>query len=72
MVITLTISFFGVKNIGKPYVKFDEGGLAKDSMDWLLRHRKKKGAETDRSIPTDYGSCPLLNTILPNRVVMEV
>jgi len=54
-----------VKNIGKPYtgkpyVRFDEGGLAKDSMDWLLRHRQTKGAETDRPIPTESGGCPLL------------
>ena len=54
-----------VKNIGKPYtgkpyVRFDEGGLAKDSMDWLLRHRQTKGAETDRPIPTETGACPLL------------
>jgi len=37
-----------VKNIGKPcagkpHARFDEGGLAKDSMDWLLRHRQTKG-----------------------------
>lgn len=54
-----------MKNIGKPYtgkpyVRFDEGGLAKDSMDWLLRHRQTKGAETDRPIPTETGACPLL------------
>ena len=54
-----------MKNIGKPYtgkpyVRFDEGGLAKESMDWLLRHRQTKGAETDRPIPTESGGCPLL------------
>ena len=57
-----------MKNIGKPYtgkpyVRFDEGGLAKDSMDWLLRHRQTKGAETDRPIPTESGGCPLLYPI---------
>jgi len=30
------------------------------SMDWLLRHRQTKGAETDRLIPNDVGACPLL------------
>ena len=29
-------------------------------MDWLLRHRQTKGAETDRPIPTETGACPLL------------
>jgi len=58
-----------VKNIGKPYtgkpyVRFDEGGLAKNSMDWLLRHRQTKGAETDRPIPTETGACPLLYLFL--------
>ena len=33
---------------GKPYARFDEGGLVKLSMKWLLRHRQTKGAETDR------------------------
>jgi len=42
-----------MKNIGKPctgkpYARFDEGGLVKLSMKWLLRHRQTKGAETDR------------------------
>jgi len=30
------------------------------SMDWLLRHRRTKGAATDRLIPNDAGACPLL------------
>ena len=43
----------GMKNIGKPctgkpYARFDEGGLVKLSMKWLLRHRQTKGTETDR------------------------
>jgi len=29
-------------------------------MDWLLRHRRTKVAETDRLIPNDTGACPLL------------
>ena len=42
-----------VKNTGKPcageaHARFDEGGLVKSSMEWLLRHRQTKGAETDR------------------------
>jgi len=54
-----------VKNIGKPcagkpHARFDEGGLTKDSMEWLLRHRQTKGAETDRPIPTETGVCLLL------------
>jgi len=31
------------------------------SMDWLLRHRQTKEAETDRLIPNDAGACPLLD-----------
>ncbi len=55
----------GMKNIGKPctgkpYARFDEGGLVKAPMDWLLRHRQTKGAETDRLIPNDAGVCSLL------------
>ncbi len=43
----------GVKNIGKPctgkpYARFDEGGLVRLAMPRLLRHRHTKGAETDR------------------------
>jgi hypothetical protein len=54
-----------VKNIGKPcagkpYARFDERGLAKDSMGWLFRHRQTKGAETDMPIPTETGGCTLL------------
>jgi len=62
-----------VKNIGKPcagkpHARFDEGGLAKDSMGWLFRHRQTKGAETDMPkgaetdmpVPTETGGCPLL------------
>ena len=30
------------------------------SMDWLLRHRQLKEAETDRLIPTDAGASSLL------------
>ena len=44
----------------KPYARFDEGGLVMVSMDWLLRHRRTKVAETDRPIPNNAGACPLL------------
>jgi hypothetical protein len=59
-----------MKNIGKPctgkpYARFDEGGLVRVSMGWLLRHRRTKVAETDRSIPNDAGACPLLYPCLP-------
>ena len=42
-----------MKNIGKPcavklHARFDEEGLVKLTMEWLLRHRQTKGAETDR------------------------
>jgi len=50
----------GKKNIGKPYARFDEGGLVMVSMDWLLRHRLTKEAGTDRLIPNDAGARPLL------------
>jgi hypothetical protein len=54
-----------MKNIGKPctgkpYARFDEGGLVMVSMDWLLRHRRTKVAATDRLIPNAAGACPLL------------
>jgi len=54
-----------MKNIGKPctgkpYARFDEGGLVMESMDWLLRHRLTKGAATDRPMSKDAGACPLL------------
>jgi len=44
-----------VKNIGKPcagkpHVRFDEEGLVKLTMEWLLRHRQTKGAETDKQL----------------------
>jgi hypothetical protein len=43
----------GVKNIGKPcavapHARFDEEGLVRLTMEWLLRHRHTKEAETDR------------------------
>ncbi len=44
----------------KPQARFDEGGLV---MDWLLRHRRTKGAGTDRSIPGGAGSSSLLDPI---------
>jgi len=58
-----------MKNIGKPctgkpYARFDEGGLVMVSMDWLLRHRQTKGAATDRLIPNDVGACPLLYLLI--------
>jgi integrase len=37
------------------------------SMEWLLRHRQTKGAETDRPISTDAGACPLLYPHLSTR-----
>ncbi len=60
----------GMKNIGKPctgkpYARFDEGGLVMAFMDWLLRHRQTKEAETDRLIPNDSGACPLLYPFMP-------
>jgi len=56
-----------MKNIGKPctgkpYARFDEGGLVMVSMDWLLRHRRTKVAETDRPTPNDDRS---LSSTLP-------
>ncbi len=30
------------------------------SMDWLVRHRQTKEAETDRPVPNAAGACPLL------------
>ena len=44
-----------VKNIGKPcagkpHARFDEEGLVKLTMEWLLRHRQTKGAETDKQL----------------------
>ena len=50
-----------MKNIGKPYavaphVRFDEEGLVRSTMEWLLRHRQTKGAETDRRFLMVIGS----------------
>ena len=56
----LTMNNIGKPYAGKPHVRFDEGGLPKDSMGWLFWHRQTKGAETDRPIPTEIGGCPLL------------
>jgi len=55
----------GMKNIGKPctgkpYARFDEGGLVMVSMGWLLRHRQTKVAETDRPTPNAAGASSLL------------
>jgi hypothetical protein len=29
----------------KPHARFDEGGLVKAAMAWLMRHRQMKGVE---------------------------
>ncbi len=55
----------GKKNIGKPctgklYARFDEEGLVKLSMEWILRHRQTKGTETDRRLLTMIMTSPLL------------
>ena len=55
----------GVKNIGKPctgkpYARFDEGGLATVTTARLLRHRQTKGAVTDRPDLRARDACPLL------------
>jgi len=42
------------------YARFDEGGLVMVSMGWLLRHRRTKGAGTDRLIPNGAGANSLL------------
>lgn len=44
-----------MKSIGKPcalitHARFDEEGLVKLTMEWLLRHRQTKGAETDKQL----------------------
>jgi len=31
-----------------PFARFDEEGLVKLTMEWLLRHRQTKGAGTDK------------------------
>ncbi len=35
---------------GKPHARFDEEGLVKLTMEWLLRHRQTKGAGTDKQL----------------------
>jgi len=47
---------------GKPYARFDEGGLVMVFMDWLLRHRRTKVVATDSLIPNDDRS---LSSTLP-------
>jgi len=55
----------GMKNIGKPcagkpHARFDEGGQEKRTMAKLMRHRRTKGAETDRPCLRNVESCSLL------------
>ncbi len=38
----------GKPSTGKPYARFDEGGQGNVAMVWILRHRRTKGAVTDR------------------------
>jgi len=55
-----------VKNIGKPcagksHARFDEGGMVETVMVRIMRHRRTKGAETDRpnlkpQIPSLYST----------------
>jgi len=63
-----------MKNIGKPctgkpYARFDEGGLVMVSMDGLLRHRRTKVAETDRPIPNGDRS---LSSTLPFPLIVTM
>ncbi len=50
----------GMKNIGKPYARFDEREWVMVSLDWLVRHRQTKEAETDRPVPDAAGAYSLL------------
>jgi hypothetical protein len=50
----------GVKHIGKPYARFDEGGQATVAMIRLVRHRQTKGAGTDRPGLRMRDACSLL------------
>ncbi len=57
-----------VKNIGKPYARFDEGGQVNLVMPRLLRHRQTKGTEIDRprlklGNPALYSTQNLLKSI---------
>jgi hypothetical protein len=44
----LTTKNIGKPSAGKPYTRFDKGGLAFAAMVRLLRHRQTKGMGTDR------------------------
>ena len=59
----LVMKNIGKPCTGKPYARFDEGGLANVAMAELLRHRRTKGAETDRLDLTVRDACPLLYPI---------
>jgi len=53
-----------MKNIGKPctgkpYARFDEGGLASMTTVGLMRHRQTKGAATDRFVLRKCDACSL-------------
>jgi len=53
------------KSIGKPcagklHARFDEEGLVRLPMEWLLRHRQTKGAETDKQVLMAIKTSPLL------------
>ncbi len=45
------------------HARFDEEGLVKLTMEWLLRHRQTKGTETDKWIPNG-GWKPVLSQCL--------
>ncbi len=48
-------SYYYYRNC-KPHVRFDEEGLVRLTMEWLLRHRQTKEAETDRRFLMVIGS----------------
>jgi len=54
---------------GKPYARFDKGGLVMASMAWLLRHRRTKVAETDRLILNAIGASTLPGPVTVNERV---
>ena len=53
------------KSIGKPcagklHARFDEEGLVRLPMEWLLRHRQTKEAEIDKQVLMAIKTSPLL------------
>jgi hypothetical protein len=65
-----------VKNIGKPcavepHAQFDEGGMVEAVIVGIMRHRRTKGAETDRSSLKPHNPSLYSTFLVPSTVGWE-